>query len=215
MDRTQPLDSARCEALALRVAAGDGPAWAELLVYLWPAWLRMVRKSRSMGPFSKSEDHVRNVVTNLAEKLGGEGARGLKLYAPWRERHHDKTFDDWLRIVTANAVRDYVRGQMNDAMAAIQPEPSVKRLLNEFRTSPAIDQLGARPPVTAAQTTRQLLAFANAHLSPPQLRALALWMEGATFEDIAEEMALDEADAARKLVRAAVALLRREFAAEG
>lgn len=208
----EPIDSSRCERLALRATAGDGAAWTELLAQLWPAWLRLIKGSRAMGPLGASEDHVRNVATNLAQKLGGEGARGLGLYAPWREQHQEKTFGDWIRIVTANAVRDYVRQQMGDATIAIQGEPSQKRLINELRTSPLVDRLGIRPAMTAAQTARKLVEFARVHLPKEQLDALTLWIQGAAYDEVADQLSFSEPETARRLVRAAVATLRREFA---
>jgi hypothetical protein len=66
--------------------------------------------------------------------------------------------------------------------------------------------------MTAAQTARQLLEFAREHLPEDQLGALMMWLEGATFEEIAEELGLGEPEAARKTQRAAVAALRRHFA---
>ncbi|MEZ4314325.1 MAG: hypothetical protein R3F14_40405 [Polyangiaceae bacterium] len=155
---------------------------------------------------------MRNVVTSIIEKMGGGGRRGLSLYFPWRLRNVEKTFEDWLRIVATNAVRDYVRREAGDALSRERAEPSVKRLLNEFRTSPALELLGVRPPITAAQTARELLRFADEKLPTPQLAALRLWLDGATFEEIASEGAGTDAEEARKLVRAAVGTIRRHFA---
>src|SRR5262249_23298222 len=136
-------------------------------------------------------------------------AHGLARYAPWRERHADKTFVDWICIVTSNVVRDHVRERMGDA--ALFEVPSAKRLLNEFAQSPALAERGARPPLTNAQTARELFEFAQKRLPSDQTRALVLWVEGASFDEIAAELALASDDAAEKLVRAAVAVLRREF----
>ena len=202
---------AGCEDLARGATAGDEAAWTRLVQEIWPFLLRTVGASRSMGRLGRSEDHVRNVITAVVDKLGGGGRRGLSLYFPWRERNSEKTFEDWLRIVAANAVRDYVRHEAGDALSRTQPEPSIKRFLNEFRTSPVLETLGVRPPITAAQTARELLRFAEEKLPSPQLAALRLWMEGATFEEIAAEAPAADADAAQKLVRAAVGTLRRHF----
>lgn len=166
-----------------------------------------------MGPLGRSEDHVRNVVTSVVEKLGGSERHGLGLYASWRPRNAEKTFEDWLRIVTANAVRDYVRHELGDALSRDPVEPSTTRLLNEFRTSPVIETLGVRPPITAAQTARQLLQFAEMRLPSEQLASLRLWLDGAGFDEIAADAHLIDGEEARRLVRAAIGTLRRHFGA--
>jgi DNA-directed RNA polymerase specialized sigma24 family protein len=204
------IDIARAEALAARASRGERAAWHALIEHLWPALQNVVSTHRSMGAFAGSEDHVRDVVTRVLHKLGKDGARGLANFAPWHDRYPDRTFADWIRIVTVNAIRDHVREQLGDAAAF--EDPSVKRLLNEFSTSPQLDQLKTRPPITDAQTARELLEFATTRLPPLQLRALVLWIEGASFDDIDAELGLGGADAATRVVRAAVAVLRREFA---
>jgi DNA-directed RNA polymerase specialized sigma24 family protein len=210
------IDTARCEALAARVVAGDGAAWQELVGQLWPACLRIVGSNRAMRRFGVSRDRLEDVVTNLLGKLSDEGARGLKLYGSWRERNPDKTFEDWIRIVTANAARDYVRDHADEVGLEAEPkDPSVTRLLNQFTTSGALEEIGERPAMTPAQTARQLLAYAKRYLPEDQHRSLMLWLEGSGYDEIAKELGLGEPDAARRQVRAAVAVLRRHFAREG
>jgi len=206
-------DWIRCEALATRGADGDAAARRDLVEALWPVWLGLVRGSRAMGPLGRSDDDVHDVLAKLVEKLVGDDGHALGLYPSWQARHPEKTFADWMQIVVANAVRDHVRGRLGAAPAPSTPdEPSVKRLFNEFTTSPALEQLGIRPPITRAQTARQLLEFARARLPPDQWGALMCWIEGATFAEIEEELGVEEPDGGRKLVRAAIAVLRRHFA---
>ena len=207
-----------------RVTAGDRQAWEQLVGHLWPACVRIVASRSAMRQIGASEDHVENVVTNLIGKLGDDDVRGLRLYGPWHARNPDKSFEDWIRIVAANTVRDYVRDHANE-LAAVQPkEIGVKRLLNEFTTSShaggdpqtpgAMNEVGVRPPFTAAQTARQLLAYAKDHLPDDQHRALMLWIEGSEFAEIAGDLGLGGDKAAQRLVRAAVAVLRRQFAGD-
>jgi DNA-directed RNA polymerase specialized sigma24 family protein len=202
------VDLTECETLAHRAADGDTVAWTAMVERLWPALYRLLRTNHSMGG-ARSEDDVRDVLTKLFSKLGAKQGRGLKLYGSWRARHPDKTFEDWLRIVAKNVVRDRAREALGARTSSA--EPSVKRLLNEFAASVPIESLGVRPPMTAAQTARQLLDFARSRLPSDQHRALTLWLEGASFEEIEGECELGT-DGARKLVRAAVAVLRRQFA---
>lgn len=209
----EEVDWVRCEALAARAADGDADARRELIEVLWPTWLGLARASRALRPLARSDDSAHEVVARLVEKLGRAGGRGLRLYRPWRERHPDKTFADWMKIVVANAVRDHLREQLGATRAPPSPEdPSVKRLLNEFAGSPLLEELGVRPPMTAAQTARQLLEYARAHLPPDQWAALVAWIDGASFAEIEEQLGVREPDGGQKLVRAAIAVLRRHFA---
>lgn len=208
-----PLDLARCEQLAVRAGEGEPDAWKQLVEHLWPTWLDLVRNSRALGPLARSEDHVREVLMDLVEKLGPENGTALGLYPSWRDRHPDKTFEDWLRIVTTYTVRDYVRRTLGRQRPRDPSLPSAKRLFNEFVTSPAIDELGAvRPTVTLSQTARQLMTFAAARLPRDQYLALIAWLQGAEFDEIADELGAGDAEEAKKRVRAAVAVLRRHFA---
>lgn len=175
----------------------------------------MVRAQRSLGPLRDSDDHVHDVLANLVEKLGADDGRAFGLYVVWKRRHPEKTFLDWLRIVTKNAARDHVRRQSGaglDPVAARDPE--VRRLLRDFVTSPAIDELGQRPPMTEAQTAQELLRYADLNLPLEQSRALRQWLEGATFDEIVSDGGAGGAPAAQRLVRAALATLRRRFGSE-
>ncbi len=206
------LDHHRCEQLASRAVVGDGVAWQELVEYLWPICSAIVRSDRTLRKMGRLDDRVRDVVTALMYKLGRDQGRGLKLYFSWIERHSDKTFGDWIRIATKNALRDYIRAELGEVDSdAPTSEPSPKRLLNEFARSGFVEERGVRPPYTAAQLARQLLEFAQGGLPPDQFRALSLWLDGAGFEEIAVELGLESPEAARNLVRAALAVLRRKF----
>jgi hypothetical protein len=50
------------------------------------------------------------------------------------------------------------------------------------------------------------------HLPPDQWAALMAWIDGASFAEIEEQLGVREPDGRRKLVRAAIAVLRRHFA---
>ena len=197
-----------------RVAAGDRAAFDALAERLWPEWLRLAAASRTMGRYARSEDDVREIAARLLEKLKKDDFHALRSYPPWHERHPDKGFEDWLRIVATNTMRDFVRERRgaSGSDGGGEGEPSVKRLLNEFAESLPLEGLGARPPMTAEQTARQLREFAERRLEPRQLAALGAWLEGASFEEMRDALGLADAAEAKRLVRAAVAVLRREFA---
>jgi DNA-directed RNA polymerase specialized sigma24 family protein len=211
------FDGAACERLLADVRSTSDPAWKALAALLWPEISRMVQRSRSMTVLAHSEDHVRNVVLLVLEKLGKDGCRAAHLHGPWREAHPDKTLGDWLRIVTSNVIRDYARERSGRSARerAKQEAPAGladKRLLHSLATLlPGDDDL---PPAealsaTSSQAARDLAAWAESRLPPEQLAALSAWLQGESFEDIAASLSMADAIAAKRLVRAALASLRR------
>lgn len=210
-----PIDDALCEALVERACAGDEEVWKELTLHLWPHWNALIRGSRAMGNMARNEDHVANVLTDLVDKLGTDGGRAITLFPRWKAEHPGKTFSDWTRIVTSYAVTDYVRQALGRrAKTGEEALPSIKRLLNEVASAPESEAIfgSHRPPMTAAQTARQLLDHAERILPADQREVLALWLDGAAFEEMVERGACEDPESAKKLVRAAVAALRRRFA---
>jgi DNA-directed RNA polymerase specialized sigma24 family protein len=163
-----------------------------------------------MAVLARSDDHVENAVLLVLEKLSKDGCRAARLQRAWREAHPDKTVGDWLRIVTANVARDYVRertGRASPAAGALD-----KRLLSSLATLlPDEDEL--RPAAMLSQTSshaaRELARWADQRLPPDQRTALAAWLQAASFEDIASQLGIGDAAAAKRVVRAAVAALRR------
>jgi DNA-directed RNA polymerase specialized sigma24 family protein len=208
MTDSNPL--AEAASLARGLVAGDAALFPRLIEKLWDPCLAMIAKSRTMRGLRAGEDEVREVATRVMTRLGRDDHRALFLYPPWQENHPDKSFDDWFRILVSNVVRDFAREQRGSDRDRHDGEPSPKRLLNQFAGTLPLDELGARPAMTDAQTAQQLLLFAKQHLPHDQLSALERWLEGGSYDDIAAAGSSD-ADGARKLVRAAVATLRRHF----
>jgi uncharacterized protein (DUF2267 family) len=199
------------EPLVEAVLRGDED-FGQLMVALWEPSMRLVGGSKAMRGLRASEDDVREVVTRLMTKLQRDDFRALRLHPPWKERHPDKTFADWFKITAANVVRDFARERRGTDRQRVPGELSKKRLLNDFaKTLPGEDSHGLRPPVTDAQTARQLLEYARDRLPPEQLAALESWLQGASYDAIASSRGLDDAASAKRLVRAAVAVLRRHF----
>lgn len=206
------LSTEGIELLVQQAAEGDASAAKRLLEALWPSWLKLVGASPAMRTLAAGEDHARNVGVVLAAKLGTPGARALKSYRSWRERHPEKSFDDYHRIVVANATRDYVRSQTSPGASGDSDlEPRRKRLVNEFAASPALEQMGQRPGVTPAQTALQLADFATTRLPKRQLTALVHWLQGADPAELDASLGAAPGEGSRVL-RAAIATLRREFA---
>ena len=195
-----------------RVVAGDSSAWKELCIRLEPLLLELLRRGRTLGPLRHSIDDCRAVMTSVLERLSKDDFRGLRLYLPWSGANPEKNFGDWIRIVTVNIARDHMTTRLGGAAA--EDGPLNKRMLNTLASLLPTDddyRLAFRPSMTNVQMARELLEYAARSLESAQLSALRSWMDGASFEDIAGDLGLASPRDADKLVRAALARLRRHF----
>ena len=197
------------EALACAALAGDREAFVRLSLELRP----LVEASARRAARTDFQDEAQELFARLLERLEGHDFRGLRAFSGWKERHPEKDFLDWTRIVVANLSRDRARERLGRRRDDGEL-PSAKRLLNELAALEPLEALAYRPPVTTTQTAREILQFAGEHLPPLQGRVLAAWVEGASFEELRAETGLDSEAQAVKLVRAALATLRRRFARE-
>jgi DNA-directed RNA polymerase specialized sigma24 family protein len=202
------IDVERAERLVLKAGSGDGAAFNELVTLIWPGLSQSMKRSRRLASAGADEDGAHDVALRIIEKLRARDFHALSLFSSWHSRHPEKTVLDWLRIVSANVTRDYLRELRGHTTRTELPTP--KQLLNAFSAVISEEDLGTRPPVTRAQTARQLLEFAESRLDPVQLSALREWLTGASFAEIGTGLGNTE-DGARRSVRAALAVLRREF----
>lgn len=200
-----------------RVVGGDAAAWKELVIQLEPLLIQLLRRTRTLGPMRHNIDDCRAVMTSVLERLSKDDFRGLRLFVRWSDVNPGKDFGDWIRIVTANLARDHVSARLGGAAspgAAEGEAPLNKRLLNTLASLlPDGDdhRLAFRPAMTDVQAARELLEYAARSLETAQLRALHRWMDGASFDELARELDLSSPRDADKLVRAALARLRRHF----
>jgi DNA-directed RNA polymerase specialized sigma24 family protein len=211
------LDDSSLAALAAyvpRVVGGDEAAWQELVVQLEPHLMALLRRSRTLGPMRQNVDDCRAVMISVLERLKKDDYRGLRLFQPWVAANPEKDFGDWIRIVTVNVARDHVSSRLGAAKRADDEPPRNKRMLNTLASLlPADDdhRLAFRPLMTNHQLARELMEYAAQTLDRVQLRALQLWIEGASFEELAAKLDLPRPQDANRLVRAALARLRRHF----
>lgn len=206
------LDVGVCDRLLRRVRGIADPAWRELAATLWPELLRQVRKSRTMAGLGRGADHTREAALLVLEKLGRDDCRAARLYAPWKDAHPDRDAGDWLRIVTANVVRDYVRERHGRAAAGPGEARPDRRLIDTLATLlPDDEELAANSTLssTSRYAAHELAGWADGRLPPDQASALGAWLRGASFEEMATALGATDAAAAKRLVRAAIASLRR------
>jgi hypothetical protein len=200
---------AEIEGWLERSLAGDESAWVGLLGELWSRVDHRVARSRYMGQLRDSLDDRREVVTRVFARLRRNELRALRTFPAWRDAHPGKTFDDWLTIVVTNVIREYVAERLGDVDAS---GAGLKRLINTLAESlDAAGEVTRRPSFTNTVAAAELVAAARKCLPADQQLALAGWLAGADFSELAREHGWTNADAARLRVRAGLARLRREL----
>jgi DNA-directed RNA polymerase specialized sigma24 family protein len=203
------------ETLVERAADGDESSWRELIGHLEPRLTGLVRKQRFARRIGTNEDDVRNIFTEVVQRLRDDDFRRLRRYLAARAERPAMTFMPWLIVVTKRIAVDYLRAHAeyldrrhSDSTAS--PGKWVEH--GEMPRSSLLD--GGRPPVTNQSTALAMLRYAYTELPPDQVRALELWILQNSFDDIATELELDDAKHASRVVRAALERLRRHFRAD-
>ena len=207
-------DEGQLEALVSRAAAGDTAAWRALWEDVEPWLEKLVANPRFLGRVGQREDDRSNILIEVMARLHADGFHRLQLYVETRRTSPNLKFKTWLRVVAKRVGIDYLRGHQSyldrrrDPKRGTAPGEWV-----EPGTLPSQSKLpGERPPMTNRGTALELLRYASGAVPEPGLSALELWVQGASYDDIARELdASIGADGAEKLVRAAIERLRRKF----
>jgi hypothetical protein len=193
------------------ILAGQEGAWTALVTVLHPRIDAIVRASHSLGPLRAADDHCRTAATNVLAKLARNQYRALSLVEHWLVARPDKAFDDWLTIVCTNVVREYVGQQLGQR----RDDGSNKRWLHTLAAAlPEGDDTPAvRAPLTDLRMASEIMQFAAEHLPVEQVTALSAWLQQRDFAEIGKIAGLSDEHArgGERLVRAALARLRREF----
>ncbi len=226
------------------LAGGDvrPGAWRGLMVLLAPhleAWARasrLLRRCRLAG-----DDDARAVMVAVFERLAANDHANLRAFvvreaaaeaaadalltdlerlgrleepddadaAPAAE---DAPVKAWLLRSLDYAAHDHVRRRFG--WADRDDGPSKRDLGSDAVRLDAVDDAGARPPLTDRLTVSRLVAEVRAYMATfpaPMQAALDLWLDDHGFAEIAAALSLADADAARALVRAGQARLRERF----
>jgi DNA-directed RNA polymerase specialized sigma24 family protein len=212
------VDDAELEVLVGRAADGEVAAWRSLWEDVEPWLEKVVANPRFLGRVGQREDDRSNIIVEVMARLHADGFHRLKLYIEIRHTNPQLKFKTWLRVVAKRVGIDYLRGHQNYVDRRRDPNRgSAPGQWVEAGTLPTQSKLpGERPPMTNRGTALELLRYAADSVPEPQLSALELWTQGASYEDIARELAVAEgATGSEKLVRAAIERLRRRFRTEG
>ena len=197
------------QSLIGQTLAGDEQAWHQLWQHVEPALVATLRRPAVLGRLSQSEDDCRNIVVEVMSRLRADRFARLAQYVEARRHNPAVPFMGWLVVVAKRVAIDYMRRHEAYVDRRHDKNASTPGAWRDIGALPADSQLpGARPGVTGQGTARKMYAFARTELPADQRLALAAWLEGATFEEIA---AGSDPRHAEKLVRAALVRLRRRF----
>lgn len=204
------------ESLVESSAAGDEQAWQRLWVAVESRLTQIVAQPRFLGRLGQREDDRRNIVVEVLARLRANDFNRLRIYLDTRATNPSLKFMTWLRVVTKRVGIDYMRGHPDYIDRRRDPDRgSAPGEWVEAGTLPSGSKLhGERPPVTNRGTAQQLLRYAAGAIPETQRRALELWVQSETYDEIARTLALDDAAAAERMVRAAIERLRRRFRVE-
>lgn len=208
--RARPVVAvADIQGLVSDTLAGSEAAWQRLWQHVEPTLYATLRRPQVLGRLSQSEDDCRNIVVEVMARLRADRFARLAQYAEARRQNPAIPFMGWLVVVAKRVAIDYMRGHEGYVDRRHEKDASSAGKWREIRTLPSDSQLpGARPAATGRGTAHELYAFAGSELPADQRAALAAWLEGSTFEEIA---AGGDPKEAEKLVRAALVRLRRRF----
>jgi hypothetical protein len=183
-----------------QILAGSERSWQRFFLRVGPQVEQIAQRSRALGSLRRQPDDYRNVMTRVFERLRRDDFRALRLYREWQARNAERTFDDWLTVVTTNVARDYVDERMGTGE---QPNKRLANTLSEVLDEND-DALAVSAHITPKLVAQQIMELAKSVLSPEQLAILSRWLGGT-------ECATDDE---KKLLRAALGRLRRSLAVD-
>lgn len=197
------VDEARLEDLVTRAREGDLRAWQALWLALDPMLERIAARRQITGRLADRPDERRDIVLRVMKELRRHDDRLLADLGE-RLRLRDGSYRWWLTRVARNTAIDYVR-EHAEYLGPVEGGRWARLL-----------QLGdmledGRPDPIRVIEVRQILAYAEQELDPPQLVALCRWLRRESFEEIAGALRLADAAAAARLVRSGVERLRAHF----
>lgn len=215
--------------LARRCAEeGDG-CWPQFCAIVHDPLSRGIRRFNFLEGVPAPEDQRAEALVKTLEKLRQEEFSRLRRFFAHNEsmaRTGDRSeeevvehFRRWLLQVSKRAAIDHVRSLPEYQRGVSEPR------LYKLITMTTRKHVAKRDENTLRMMASELLTFLDEFARTPgdtpldergkYRPALELWTRGHAFADIAERLALTDAQHARNVVRAAKAVLRRRFAAEG
>lgn len=199
-------DDSEIEGLAERAATGDEAAWQRLWKLIEPRLLAFVRRRTFVGVTGR-EDDMRDVVVAVMARLREDDFRRL------RGKPAGAAFMPWLIVVAKRVAIDCLRAHPDyvDRRRSARGDEAPGEWVAPVALAGEREISAGRPPMTNRVLARQILRYADGALDAAQRRALELWAEQRSVEEIVADLALEGPEEAERLVRSAVERLRRRF----
>ena len=206
-----PVTDDEIERLVSQAAAADDAAWHALWSAIESPLSRFIAQPRFLGRLGQREDDRRNIVVAVMARLRADSFGRLRQYLDAKTQNPRLRFMSWLRVVAKRVGIDYMRAHP-DYVRRHDANASRPGVWVDAGTLPPASQIGgARPPMTNLGTAQELLTYAAGVIPDEQRRALALWAQSESFEDIARALGLPSARDAERTVRSVLERLRRKF----
>lgn len=209
------MSNVEADALISRVLAGDGSAWPELWQLIEPTLYATLRRPYFLGALSQREDDCRNIVVEVMARLRADDFRRLRAYVEARRERPGLVFSAWLLVVGKRVAIDYMRAHEEYVDRRKQKDassPGAWRFLDTLIADSRAP--GTRPSITNEAAAHEILAGAD-DLPAAQRQALAGWLAGQSFAEIAAGAGMSSEKEAERMVRATLERLRRRFRPEG
>lgn len=198
------------KALVVAASEGDERSWHELWRRLEPRLAAILRRGHTLGRLSRSDDTVHDVLLAVMAKLRDDDFRRLRVYLDARRATPSLDFMRWVIVVAKRVAIDRLRADPE----YLDLRGSGERIGKWVETCALPEDwnlAAARLPMTNRVAVQQILRHAGATLTAEQRRAVEMWSEEASSEDIARALGLESPEEAERLVRAGVGRLRRHF----
>lgn len=199
------------ERLVTKAATADDAAWQALWAAIENPLSRIIAQPRFLGRLGQREDDRRNIVVAVMARLRADSFGRLRQYLDARTQNPRLRFMSWLRVVAKRVGIDYMRAHPDYVRRHDAGASRPGAWVDAGTLPPASQIVGERPPVTNRGTAQELLAYAAGVIPDDQRRALELWAQSESFDDIARTLGLSSAREAERIVRAVLERLRRKF----
>jgi DNA-directed RNA polymerase specialized sigma24 family protein len=199
------------ERLVAQTVEANEKAWQALMAGLALPLRRIVSQPRFLGRLGQREDDRDNIIVAVWERLRANSYDRLRQYLDAKRDNPRLRFLSWLRVVAKRVGIDYMRAHP-DYIRRHDADASRPGVWVDPGTLPPASHIGGeRPPMTNLGTAQELLVYAAGVIPDDQRRALELWAQSESFEDIAKTLSYSSAREAERTVRAVIERLRRKF----
>lgn len=212
------------EQLVRDTIAGSQAAWTELQVAVCGHVENIARRHDAVrrSGLNRVDDDIREIQTMTLERLAAHQFQNLRRFIHQLDDASivtKRSFESWIYTAAEYVIRDHLRDRMGYRSRA-EPDPSkaplssprelhtFARPLDDVESSALAHNLG----ITRQLTVNSIIDFVEAHFELKEILAFRLhYLLNCSFEEIAEQLGMADAQDAVNLLRALTARLRYKF----